>query len=283
MKQFIKLNFSKRFLQLNDYFLTQEKFELYIDPKTELIKTIPQPEQLDRYYESEDYLSHDDTQKSFFARCYNFAKVFNLKSKTSLIKKFAQNGSVLDIGAGVGDLVKSLKQNGVKARGFEPSEKARLFAKEKGIDLHTSLDEFESNTFDLISMYHVLEHVRDVKKQKQEILELLKPNGVLILALPNYESYDAKFYGKFWAGYDVPRHLFHFNKKAVESLFHEEFDILKMQPMWFDSFYVSILSARYKKTGIPFLSGILVGLLSNVKAIFTKEPSSITYVLKKRF
>lgn len=277
------MNFSKRFLQLDDYFLTQEKFELYIDPKTELIKTIPQPKQLDRFYESEDYLSHDDTQKSLFARCYNFAKGFNLKSKTSLIKRFAQNGSILDIGAGVGDLVKSLQESGVEARGFEPSAKARLLAKERGIDLHTSLDKFESNTFDLISMYHVLEHVPDVKKQKQEILELLKPNGILILALPNYESYDARYYGKFWAGYDVPRHLFHFNKKAVESLFHKEFELIKMQPMWFDSFYVSILSARYKKAAIPFLSGILVGLVSNVVALFSKEASSITYVLKKRF
>jgi 2-polyprenyl-3-methyl-5-hydroxy-6-metoxy-1,4-benzoquinol methylase len=283
VKQFIKLNFSKRFLQLNDYFLTQEKFELYIDPKTELIKTIPQPEQLDRFYESEDYLSHDDSKKSFFARSYNFAKGFNLKSKTSLIKKFSQNGVVLDIGAGVGDLVKSLQENGVEARGFEPSEKARLVAKEKGIDLHSNLDSFELQKFDLISMYHVLEHVRDVQQQKQEILRLLKPKGVLILALPNYESYDAKFYGKFWAGYDVPRHLFHFNKKAVESLFQEEFEIVKMQPMWFDSFYVSILSSRYKKAAIPFLSGILVGFVSNMAALFSKEPSSITYVLKKRF
>jgi 2-polyprenyl-3-methyl-5-hydroxy-6-metoxy-1,4-benzoquinol methylase len=283
VKQFIKLNFSKRFLQLNDYFLTQEKFELYRDPKTELIKTIPQPEQLDRFYESEDYLSHDDSKKSFFARSYNFAKGFNLKSKTSLIKKFSQNGVVLDIGAGVGDLVKSLQENGVEARGFEPSEKARLVAKEKGIDLHSNLDSFELQKFDLISMYHVLEHVPDVQQQKQEILRLLKPKGVLILALPNYESYDAKFYGKFWAGYDVPRHLFHFNKKAVESLFQEEFEIVKMQPMWFDSFYVSILSSRYKKAAIPFLSGILVGFVSNMAALFSKEPSSITYVLKKRF
>jgi 2-polyprenyl-3-methyl-5-hydroxy-6-metoxy-1,4-benzoquinol methylase len=283
VKQFIKLNFSKRFLQLNDYFLTQEKFELYIDPKTELIKTIPQPEQLDRFYESEDYLSHDDSKKSFFARSYNFAKGFNLKSKTSLIKKFSQNGVVLDIGAGVGDLIKSLQENGVEARGFEPSEKARLVAKEKGIDLHSNLDSFELQKFDLISMYHVLEHVPDVQQQKQEILRLLKPKGVLILALPNYESYDAKFYGKFWAGYDVPRHLFHFNKKAVESLFQEEFEIVKMQPMWFDSFYVSILSSRYKKAAIPFLSGILVGFVSNMAALFSKEPSSITYVLKKRF
>jgi 2-polyprenyl-3-methyl-5-hydroxy-6-metoxy-1,4-benzoquinol methylase len=283
VKQFIKLNFSKRFLQLNDYFLTQEKFELYRDPKTELIKTIPQPEQLDRFYESEDYLSHDDSKKSFFARSYNFAKGFNLKSKTSLIKKFSQNGVVLDIGAGVGDLIKSLQENGVEARGFEPSEKARLVAKEKGIDLHSNLDSFELQKFDLISMYHVLEHVPDVQQQKQEILRLLKPKGVLILALPNYESYDAKFYGKFWAGYDVPRHLFHFNKKAVESLFQEEFEIVKMQPMWFDSFYVSILSSRYKKAAIPFLSGILVGFVSNMAALFSKEPSSITYVLKKRF
>jgi 2-polyprenyl-3-methyl-5-hydroxy-6-metoxy-1,4-benzoquinol methylase len=132
-------------------------------------------------------------------------------------------------------------------------------------------------------MYHVLEHVPDVEKQKEKILELLQPNGVLILALPNYESFDAKFYGKYWAGYDVPRHLFHFNKKAVRSLFEKDFEIIKMKPMWFDSFYVSILSSRYKKSLFPFFSGMFIGLLSNLIAMSTKEPSSITYILKKRF
>ena len=132
-------------------------------------------------------------------------------------------------------------------------------------------------------MYHVLEHVADVEKQKQEILQLLKPNGILVLALPNYKSFDAKFYGKYWAGYDVPRHLYHFNKKAVKSLFDKEFEMVKMKPMWFDSLYVSILSSKYKKSFSPFLIGILVGMWSNVIALFNKEPSSITYVLKKRF
>ncbi|OUS19206.1 methyltransferase [Nonlabens dokdonensis] len=279
----MNLKFPKHFLELKDHFLTQEKFDLYIDPETELIKTIPQPENLDRYYESEDYLSHDDSQDSFFARCYNFAKGFNLKSKTSLIKKFAQKGSVLDIGAGVGDLVLALKEAQLNVTGFEPSEKARAVAKNKGVDLYASLDDVDANSFQLISMYHVLEHVPDVEKQKEKILQLLKPNGVLILALPNYESFDAKYYGSYWAGYDVPRHLFHFNKKAVKSIFDKEFDIIKMQPMWFDSLYVSILSSKYKKSTFPFLSGIFIGLFSNLKAIITNEPSSITYVLKKRF
>ncbi|MEO9952235.1 class I SAM-dependent methyltransferase [Nonlabens sp.] len=279
----MNFKFSKPFLELKDYFLTQEKFELYLDPETELIKTIPQPKELDLYYESEDYLSHDDTQKSFFAFCYNFAKSFNLKSKTSLIGRFIKNGNVLDIGAGVGDLVNALQKNGITATGFEPSAKARKIAEEKGIVLKPNLESFKENSFDLISMYHVLEHVTDVEKQKQEILGLLKSNGILILALPNYKSYDARFYGKYWAGYDVPRHLFHFNKKAVKSLFDKEFEIVKMKPMWFDSFYVSILSSRYQKSFSPFLKGIIIGLLSNFVALFNKEPSSITYVLKKRF
>lgn len=263
--------------------MTQEKFELYQDPNTELIKTTPPPKELDPYYESEDYLSHDDTATSFFARCYNFVKGFNLKSKTSLIKEFALNGRVLDIGAGVGDLVGALQNCGMESTGFEPNAKARLVAQEKGIDLHASLEVLNPHSFDLISMYHVLEHVPDVEKQKEKILELLQPNGVLILALPNYESYDAKFYGKYWAGYDVPRHLFHFNKKAVRSLFEKDFEIIKMKPMWFDSFYVSILSSRYKKSLFPFFSGMFIGLLSNLIAMSTKEPSSITYILKKRF
>ncbi len=274
---------SKLFLSLKDYFLTQEKFDLYRDETTGLIKTIPQPDDLDKYYESEDYLSHDDTASSLFATLYKIAKKWNLASKVDLVKNWVTHGTVLDIGAGVGDLVKELEKNNFIASGFEPSSKARSVAQNKGIKLYASLNSFESNSFDLITMYHVLEHVPDLDLQKQQIMKLLKPQGFFIVALPNYQSYDARYYGKFWAAYDVPRHLFHFNKKAVSSLFDDSFEIIAMKPLWLDSIYVSILSERYKKSTLPFLCGLFMGVVSNLSALFTKEPSSITYVLKKRF
>ncbi|WP_124979119.1 class I SAM-dependent methyltransferase [Nonlabens xiamenensis] len=278
-----QLHFSSTYLKLQDYFLTQETFELRQDKGTGLLKTFPVPENLDPYYESEEYLSHNDSEKSFFAYCYNWAKSFNLKSKTKLVKKYAGEGCVLDIGAGIGDLVNYLQKHNVNAIGFEPNSKARQFAATKKIILKHSLDSCEDHSFDVITMYHVLEHVPDLQDQLDLLSRLLKPGGILILALPNYNSYDAQFFGKFWAAYDVPRHIYHFNKKAVHHLFQDQYQIIKMKPMWFDSLYVSILSARYQKRKIPFVQGMLLGLWSNLKAIGTKEASSITYVLKKRF
>ena len=240
------------FLSVQDYFLSQEKFDLYKNESTEVLKTMPQPENLSPYYESEDYLSHDDSQNSFFAKCYKFAKGWNLKSKKSLITKYALDGKILDIGAGVGDLVSVLKNNGFDAIGYEPSEKARLFAAKNGIELLNQTDSIQANSIKLISMYHVLEHVPDYQKQIEQINYWLKENGILILALPNYNSFDAKWFKKHWAGYDTPRHLFHFNKQSVRNIFQNDFTIIDTRPMWFDSFYVSILSARYQKIKFAF-------------------------------
>lgn len=272
----------KHYLSLQDYFLTQEKFDLHRDETTGLIKTIPQPDDLGKYYESEDYLSHDDTATGLFATLYKISKKWNLASKVDLVKNWVAQGKVLDIGAGVGDLVKELEKSNFTATGFEPSSKARSVASGKGVNLSPSLDNFEPNSFDLITMYHVLEHVPDLNLQKQQIIKLLKPQGIFIVALPNYESFDARYYGKLWAAYDVPRHLFHFNKTAVSTLFEDSFEIVAMKPLWLDSFYVSILSERYKKSSLPFVRGLIIGFVSNMMALFTKEPSSITYVLKKR-
>lgn len=272
----------KHYLSLQDYFLTQEKFDLHRDETTGLIKTIPQPDDLGKYYESEVYLSHDDTATGLFATLYKISKKWNLASKVDLVKNWVAQGKVLDIGAGVGDLVKELEKSNFTATGFEPSSKARSVASGKGVNLSPSLDNFEPNSFDLITMYHVLEHVPDLNLQKQQIIKLLKPQGIFIVALPNYESFDARYYGKLWAAYDVPRHLFHFNKTAVSTLFEDSFEIVAMKPLWLDSFYVSILSERYKKSSLPFVRGLIIGFVSNMMALFTKEPSSITYVLKKR-
>lgn len=274
------MNFSKHFLHLKDYFLTQESFVLKQDPHSQLLKTFPQPEQLDRFYDSAQYLSHNDGEKSFFARCYHAVKKVNLRVKYRLIKKYVRQGRVLDIGAGVGDLVGQLQKQDLNAQGYEPNENARAVAKRKGIELHGTMP-VNPMDFDLITMYHVLEHVPDVVAQLQEVHKLLTDQGYLILALPNYNSLDAQLFKKHWAGYDVPRHLYHFNKHAVKTITADYFELVETKPMWFDSFYVSILSAQYKKWPLPFLLGFFIGMCSNFVAIFTKEYSSITFILKK--
>ena len=281
MKQ-INLNFERPILKLRDYFLSGEDFQLLKDSDTQILKTLPVPKNLDSYYESDEYLSHSKKTDSFFARCYAFAKALNLKSKSKLIAQYAGRKPVLDIGAGVGDLVKELKIAGLDAEGFEPNSKARKIALDQGVHLKSSLENEEQDLYGLISMYHVLEHVPDIIAQKRQIENLLLPEGILILALPNYDSWDAKFFKKYWAAYDVPRHLFHFNRQAVRNFFNDKFELLEEKPLWFDSLYVSILSARYKKMPLPFSTGIILGLWSNLRALFNQEYSSIAYILKKR-
>ena len=130
-------------------------------------------------------------------------------------------------------------------------------------------------------MWHVLEHVPDVQKQITELKRLLKPNGTIIIAVPNFNSYDAKHYGVFWAAFDVPRHLTHFSKTAIKMLFQKErIDLINVLPMKFDSFYVSLLSEKYKTGKMNYLIAFLTGLLSNAKANKTKEYSSHIYVLE---
>ncbi len=269
--------------EVTDHFLTGEKFHIVENPSTKILHTQPVPENLDKYYETEDYLSHNNSSSGLFARLYALAKSFNLKSKTKLISEFVEKGDHLDIGAGIGDLVKAARQKGINSTGVEPSSKAREVARRQNVELHNSTAELPNEKFEVISMYHVLEHVPDLQIQIAELKRLLAERGTLILALPNIESYDAGFFKSFWAGYDVPRHLHHFSKATIVNLLSEDFELVKTQPMWFDSFYVSILSARYQKKPVPLIYGLFIGLWSNLRALGSGNASSLTYIFKKRF
>jgi 2-polyprenyl-3-methyl-5-hydroxy-6-metoxy-1,4-benzoquinol methylase len=173
------------------------------------------------------------------------------------------------------------KQNGWNTIGVEPSEKAKGIAIGKGIQFSDSTEELESNSFDVITMWHVLEHVPNLEIQIKELKRLVKPNGTIIIAVPNFKSYDANYYGKFWAAFDVPIHFWHFSKTAIKLLFEkEDIKLEKVLPMKFDSFYVSLLSEKYKNGKMNFVKAIWIGLVSNWKANWSLEYSSHIYVLK---
>ncbi len=192
-------------------------------------------------------------------------------------------GAILDIGAGTGDFLAVAKQNGWSTTGIEPSPKAKSIAITKGISFVENTTDLANHSFDVITMWHVLEHVPDLDFQIKELKRLLKPSGTLIVAVPNFKSFDAKHYGKFWAAYDVPIHFWHFSKKAIELLFAKEnMKLKKVLPMKFDSFYVSLLSEKYKNGKMNFIKAFFIGLKSNWKAARTKEYSSHIYVLKNK-
>ncbi len=274
----------KHFLTVKDYSVSKETFDLYHDETLDMLITHPQPslENLGKYYESEDYISHTDNKRSLFEKLYHFIKSIALKNKLNLINSLQPNkGKILDIGAGTGDFLSAAKNNGWQTTGVEPSDRAKSIAIKKGVSFVEKTSELENHSFDVITMWHVLEHVPDLDRQIKELKRLLKPSGTLIIAVPNFKSFDANHYGKFWAAYDVPIHFWHFSKTAIKLLFEkEEMKLEKVLPMKFDSFYVSLLSEKYKSGKMNFVSAFFIGLQSNWKAKKSLEYSSHIYVLK---
>ena len=274
----------KHFLTVKDYSVSKETFDLYYDETLDMLITHPQPslENLGKYYESEDYISHTDNKRSLFEKIYHFIKSIALKNKLNLINSLQPNkGIILDIGAGTGEFLSVAKNDGWQIIGVEPSDKAKAIAKSKGVSFVEKTSELENHSFDVISMWHVLEHVPDLDKQIKELKRLLKPKGTLIIAVPNFKSFDANHYGKFWGAYDVPIHFWHFSKTAIKLLFEkEEMKLEKVLPMKFDSFYVSLLSEKYKSGKMNFVKAFFIGLQSNWKAKNNFEYSSHIYILK---
>ncbi|MGY5352161.1 class I SAM-dependent methyltransferase [Wenyingzhuangia sp. IMCC45533] len=325
------------YLKTKDYAVSNQKFELLLDDRIDLLITNPRPnkEDLVKYYESTEYVSHTDRRKTVTELIYNCVKKYTLKKKLKLINSFDfKERTLLDIGCGTGDFLKTCQQSGWKVTGIEPNKKASEKAQEKlkkgtyiYTDIHAFFDDdfageeknidfkesykhtklyhhnehetkdiekevlkFDGNynetaedpyQFDVITMWHVLEHVYDLDMYIYRLKKLLKPNGTLIIAVPNFKSFDAEHYKEFWAAYDVPRHLWHFSQTAIHRLFSTELiKVVQTIPMKFDAFYVSLLSEKYKTGKKNFIKAFMNGIKSNRSAKRTGEYSSLIYVLK---
>jgi 2-polyprenyl-3-methyl-5-hydroxy-6-metoxy-1,4-benzoquinol methylase len=276
---------NKLFMQVKDSSVSQESFDLLHNEELDMLVTSPQPslEKLPSYYESDDYISHTDGKRSLFEKIYHVVKNIALQNKLRLINSQSLKGNLLDIGAGTGDFLVVAKNNGWKIKGIEPGEKPKAIAVNKGVSFANDLSELENNSFDIITMWHVLEHVPNLEFQIKELKRLLKPNGTILIAVPNFNSFDANYYGKFWAAFDVPRHLWHFSKTAVDKLFSKEnLQLIQVVPMKFDSFYVSLLSEKYKNGKMNFLKAFWIGWKSNRYGSRNNEYSSHIYVIKNK-
>ena len=275
-----------QFIIIKDHSVSKETFSLLYNKEYDILKTHPTPslEALPKYYESEDYISHTDGKRTLFEKIYHLVKRNAIKGKVSLItSEQNQKGKLLDIGSGTGDFLVEAKNQGWSILGFEPNSDAKQLAANKGISFTEDIFALPENTFDAVTMWHVLEHVPNLEEYIANLKRIVKPNGTIIIAVPNYKSYDAKYYNRFWAAYDVPRHLWHFSKTSIKRLFSDvDMELKKVKPMWFDSFYVSLLSEKYKNGKMSFVKGFLVGLRSNVSGLFKKEFSSHIYIIKNK-
>ena len=273
------------FKKVKDYSVSNEIFELHHNPEYDMLITYPKPslEKLPDYYNSEDYISHTDGKRSLFEKTYQTIKGVALKNKLKIINFESKKGKLLDIGSGTGDFLVAAKKDNWQVLGLEPNEKAKTIATSKGVSFAESLSELENNSIDVITMWHVLEHVPNLEEYIDELKRLIKKDGTIIIAVPNFKSFDANYYGKFWAAYDVPRHIWHFSKTAIEMIFAEkQMRLVKVLPMKFDSFYVSLLSEKYKSGKMNFVKAFFVGLKSNLSGKKNNEYSSHIYIIKNQ-
>ena len=284
----INLTENKAYLSVKDHSVSGEEFELIYNKEFDFLETHPQPseEKLGDYYESEDYISHTDAKRNLFEKVYHFIKGIALKRKLKLINSFnSEEKKLLDVGCGTGDFLKVAKDNKWTVSGIEPNENARAIANKKTSDSVYDIDhllKFETKSFDVITLWHVLEHLPNLESQIEVFESLLKPNGRLVIAVPNYKSYDANYYKNFWAAFDVPRHLWHFSQTSISRLVAiKNMEVVKTAPMIFDAYYVSLLSEKYKNGSMNPFKAFWIGWKSNSKAKRSSEHSSMIYIIKK--
>ena len=276
--------------QVKDFSVSQETFTLNTCDKCHFLFTANAPDKyaISRYYQSDAYISHTDGKKGLFEKIYQVVRKRTVAGKRRMIQYFTgkQKGTLLDYGCGTGAFLQEMKLSDWKINGVEPDPGARAKAEEStgvSIMVPDGLTSLQTNSCDAITMWHVLEHVHDLEWTIQELKRLLKEDGKLFIAVPNNNAFDAKHYGAYWAAYDVPRHLYHFTPSTMENLMKRHgLHVVAKKPMWFDSFYVSMLSEKYKIGKIGYLSAFIIGLLSNIKAIFQVDRcSSVVYIITK--
>jgi SAM-dependent methyltransferase len=274
----------KPLLECKDFTVSNEMYQVQKNTEFDMLVTTPVPKNLGEYYKSEDYISHTDSKKSLLDKVYQVVKNITLKRKLKLINSFnTSSKTILDVGAGTGGFLKVCKNNSWDVFGIEPDSGARKIALEKGIILLKDLSKIKNQKFDIITLWHVLEHVENLEEYINVLNNLLSDNGRLIIAVPNHKSYDANYYKQFWAAFDVPRHLWHFSQKSISILFLTVgLKVEQTLPMKFDAYYVALLSEKYKSGQMNPFTSFYRGFLSNWKAQRTKEYSSLIYVLKKK-
>jgi 2-polyprenyl-3-methyl-5-hydroxy-6-metoxy-1,4-benzoquinol methylase len=271
-----------------DNTVSKETFEIWkCDSCTALFtQDVPSENEIGAYYSSQDYISHSDTREGLVNQIYHQVRNFTIAEKKRLVEKETgvAAGKILDVGCGTGAFLDKMKKGGWQVTGVEPDQGAR----EKAASLYNiqpkspaELFSLPAGHFDAITLWHVLEHVHNLHEYIDQLKVLLAQKGRLFIAVPNYTSDDAVNYKEHWAAFDVPRHLYHFSPHSMNVLMNMHgMQIKQMKPMWFDSFYVSMLSEQNKSGKGNILSAVVSGLTSNAKALFNQEKcSSVIYIV----
>jgi 2-polyprenyl-3-methyl-5-hydroxy-6-metoxy-1,4-benzoquinol methylase len=265
-------NIFNPFLKVKDHFLSQEEFSIQECDSCSFRFVNPRPGKSDigRYYQSDKYISHDAEKSDLLSRLYKLARIISIRGKFRIVKKFCMGGKILDIGCGTGEFLNYCRIKGFEVAGVEPNDKARAYAQSKNLIIACKQLELLSGMngmINCITMWHVLEHIHDLNELIMLIKQLLAPNGVLIVAVPNSNSWDAAYYKHFWAAYDIPRHIYHFTKGTMQGLASRTgLEVRKIFPQKLDAYYVSMLSEKYQSGKTNYFKSIAHGFWSNWQA-----------------
>ncbi len=277
-------------LTAEDFTVSHQQFSIWHcnDCTHRFTQNVPGQDAIGPYYQSDSYISHSDTKKGLVNTLYHMVRKRTLNSKRKMVEAETgmAKGAILDIGCGTGAFLHTMKTAGWNITGLEPDDTAR----KKAAELYALQPESPEKLFQLqpasynaITMWHVLEHVHQLHDYIKQLAALIAPDGKIIIAVPNYTSKDAALYQEFWAAYDVPRHLYHFSPASMRKLLSGYgLTVKKVKPMWFDSFYVSMLSEQYKKGKGNLVKAFFNGFISNCKALADSERcSSVIYIIEK--
>jgi 2-polyprenyl-3-methyl-5-hydroxy-6-metoxy-1,4-benzoquinol methylase len=268
-----------------DHLVSGEEFEIFWDDQKQFAATqIDALDCLERYYDSPDYISHQDQNQSLFERLYGLSRKIMLAYKYRLIKKVSPHfRHLLDMGCGTGVFLNHMKQNGHEVFGVENNSKARKICLQNKLKVVKKREEFSSQTFDVITLWHVLEHLPRPEAEFQQFYESLQTKGTLVIAVPNFESHDSHHYQHRWAALDVPRHLWHFTPEGLVRMAKENgFELIDIKPLWLDVFYICFLSEKLQRKAFAFLRGMIKAIGFTVIAFFTGRHSSLVFIFKKQ-
>jgi len=275
------------FMKCKDHFLSGEEFTVVSCNNCGFRFTNPRPDagESSKYYESKEYISHNAQKQNLLNIVYRQVRTWSIRRKFLLVKKYSAGNSLLDIGCGTGEFLAYCSGNGFTTTGVEPNENARKFAVEslrQNIKTESFFNDPVAGQFDIITLWHVLEHIHELNDRMEKIAALLKPSGTLIIAVPDSNSWDATYYNEYWAAWDLPRHIFHFTPGTMRKLAARyKFNVEEILPMKLDAFYISLLSEKYKTGHQNYFRAILNGIKSNHQAKKTgKDYSSLIYILK---
>lgn len=272
----------EKVMTCTDHYATNEPFDICRCVACGFLFTqdAPDESEIGRYYESPDYISHTDTRRGLANRLYHYVRQYMLRRKARLIKRCCglSRGRLLDIGTGTGYFPHFMQERGWRVSAIEKSPQARAFAHEHfGLeaDAPEALDTYEAKSFDVVTLWHVMEHLQHLNETWERLYSILDDRGILVIAVPNPTSSDARHYKEMWAAYDVPRHLWHFTPAVMQQFGAKHgFILTERHPMPFDAFYVSMLSEKYRKSGVPFLKGMAEGAEAGLASLMKKERSS---------